>query len=331
MAEHVQIGHSGSRVVRWGSVVLFLAAAAVTFAVAWPVIHSKLPGASPLPLRSAPPVLHLTPLQAKVAATGSVAGGHFLTVHGDTLWLVRWSGRRPAELASYSAHALKPAGHPIGIGHMSAASTGLATGSGGVYLRTAMGLYRVNGQALVHVGRAAVPRPLLLSLFGAAGFDRAWTTDGRRLSGQNPGDLTPRTVAIPRPVGAAASSFIAAGAQPVVFDNKFWLSQAIGTGTHRTAQVQPLGEAGHLGGRPIGLGRGKAGLELVAAHRLWVVVRRSPRDVLDQVDPATGRVIGSVVLPRHFDPVTGFATGRALWLASSGSVVRMSLTHPASS
>ncbi len=335
MAEHAQTHQSrGSRLVRWASVLLLLAAGAGVVAAAWPVIHDKLPGRSATRVRPTPPVVHLKPLRMQIAATGTLADARFVTVHGGTLWVLQSDGKHGPVLASYSAHALKPVGHSIALRHANGAVTGLATSRTGVYVRTAIGLARVDGRTLVHIPLSSVPRPLLLSLSGAVGFDRAWTTDGRRLFERNPGSSAPARVAIPHPAGASSATFVAANGQPVVLEGRVWVAQAVGAGKHRIAQVQPLTPAGGLGGRPIRLGHGTAGLELVAAHRLWVVVNRAPRNVLYQVNPQTGRVMSAIPLPRHVTPVEGFATGRALWLAenaSHGSILRVSLTRPASS
>jgi hypothetical protein len=322
-----------SRVLRWASVVLLLGAAGVVVAAAWPVIHDKLPGRSSPAVPPTPHVAHLSPLRMQVAATGSVSGARLATVHGGTLWVLRADGKHAPVLARYSAHALKPIGHTIALRHANGAVTGLATGRTGVYVRNATGIARVDGSKLTQVPLSSVPRTLLLSLSGAVGFNRAWTTDGHSLYARNPGGAAPVKIPIPRPVGASRSTFVAAGAQPVVLD-ALWVAQAVGSGKHRMAQVQPLTPAGHIGGRPIRLGHGTAGLELVAAHRLWVVVSRSPSNVLYEINPVTGRVMGSMALPKHFLPVKGFATGRALWLAESsagGSVVRVSLTSPTAS
>jgi len=330
LAEHAHTHHPGSRVVRWGSIFLLLAAAAGTVAAAWPVIHDRLPLRSASTAPKAPPIPHLSPFHAQVAATGTVSGAQAMVARGATLWMLRSDGKHPVQLVRYSAHALRPVGGTISLRRADAPPLRLATGHTGVYLRSATGVQRVDGHALVDVTSSSLPRALLLSLSGAVGFDRAWTTDGHRLYERNPGSSAPTKVAIPRPVGASAESFVPASAQPVVLDGRLWVPQAVGAGKHRIAQLQPLTPAGHFGGRPVGLGRGRAVLALVSVHRLWVVVSRSPHSVLYQVNPLTGRVMRTTALPRSFAPVDGAATGRALWLAEDaarGAIVRVSLTR----
>lgn len=333
MAEHAHMHQPGrSRVVRWASVLLLPLVAGATVVAAWPVIHDKLPGDSAPPVRRTPPLTHLDPLRMSLAATGSVAAARLVTVHGGTLWVLRSDGKHAPVLVRYSAHALKPVGDPITLRHLNGTVSGLATGRTGVYVRTAMGVARVDGRTLVHVPLSAVPRTLLLSLSGAVGFNRAWTTDGRRLYARNPGSSAPEKLTIPHPDGATSATFVAAGSQPVVLESKVWLAQGVGAGAHRIAQVQPLTPAGHIGGRPIRLGHGTAGLELIAAHRLWVVVSRAPRNVLYEVNPVTGKIMTSLALPRHFLPAEGFATGRGLWLVedgAKGTALRVALAHPA--
>jgi hypothetical protein len=247
-------------------------------------------------------------------------------VYAGALWVTGRQGRHPATLLRYSAHTLEPQAVAIPLAHAGTGPVHLAAGHGAIYVRTGAGIERVKGHALIGVKATSVPVPLLLSLYGASGFGRAWTVQNHRLYAWKPGTAAARRVATP---------FAPANVQPVVLQGKLWVGRAVKAGHPSLAQVQPVTAAGRVAGPSVRLGHGRVALELVAAHRLWVVVTRpGPRSWLDQVNPATGKLIGVTALPRRFVPAEGFADGRSLWLAENarnGTVLRLSLTRPATS
>jgi hypothetical protein len=326
MAEHVQMPHTGNRVVRWASVVVFLATVAVIAAAVWPVVHDRLPFRAAAPVRPPAPSLRLTALRAKVAPTRTVAGASSLTMYAGSLWVTARAGRHPATLLRFSAHTLKPQSGTIPLTHAGTGPVHLAAGHGAIYVRTGAGIERAKGHALVGVQATSVPNPLLLSLYGVGAFGRAWTVQNHRLYAWKPGTAAARRVVTPFPP---------ANVQPVVLQGKLWVGRAVKAGHPSLAEVQPVTAAGRVAGPSVRLGHGRVALELVAAHRLWVVVTRSgPRSWLDQVNPATGKLIGVTALPHQFVPAEGFADGRSVWLAENakdGTVLRLSLTHPATS
>jgi hypothetical protein len=327
MAEHAQMRHPGNRGVRWASVVVFLAVVGVTVAMVWPVVHNRLPFGSAATGKPVAPVPHLTTLHAQVGSTRSLAGASSFSVYAGTLWVTQRGGHGPATVVQYSAHSLKPQAGAITISHAGPGPVHVVAARGGTYVRTSTGIQRVQGHTLVSVKPSAVPRLVLLSLYGTAGFGRAWTVQGHKLYARSAGASAARRVATP---------FALANVQPVVAESKLWVARAVKEGTPSTAQVQPLTPAGRLAGATVRLGHGRVSLELVSAHRLWVVVTRSgPRSWLYQVNPATGKVIGATVLPPHFVPGEGVASGKSVWLvenAKAGTALRLSLTHrPASS
>ena len=53
--------------------------------------------------------------------------------------------------------------------------------------------------------------------------------------------------------------------------------------------------------------------------RIWVVTNNGHRhSLIWQIDPGTGRVLGSRPLPANFLPTVGHGTNTTLWLASNG-------------
>jgi hypothetical protein len=71
-------------------------------------------------------------------------------------------------------------------------------------------------------------------------------------------------------------------------------------------------------------------LALAAGGRIWVVTNIGHRHSrVWQVDPSTGRALGSTPLPANFLPTVGHGTDATLWLASNdprdGRLIRFAI------
>ena len=59
-------------------------------------------------------------------------------------------------------------------------------------------------------------------------------------------------------------------------------------------------------------------LALAAGGRIWVVTNTERRhSLIWQIDPSTGRALGSTQLPASFLPTVGRGTNTTLWLATN--------------
>jgi len=110
--------------------------------------------------------------------------------------------------------------------------------------------------------------------------------------------------------------------------------QRIPAGKLRPAVARQLAGTAGAGGTWVAahkqLGHGVPVLALTADGRIWVVTNTGRRhNLIWQVDPGSGRVLGSRPLPASFLPTVGHATNTTLWLASNdprdGRVIRFAI------
>lgn len=106
---------------------------------------------------------------------------------------------------------------------------------------------------------------------------------------------------------------------PVVAAGSVWVTQSATSPTGADlGYLQRVKPAGGADGKPITLGHGIPVLALAAGGRIWVVTNTERRHSrIWQIDPGTGRVVGSRPLPASFLPVVGHGTNTTLWLATN--------------
>jgi hypothetical protein len=118
---------------------------------------------------------------------------------------------------------------------------------------------------------------------------------------------------------------------PVIAAGSVWVTQSATSASGADlGYLQRVHPAGGADGAPIALGHGVPVLALTAGGRIWVVTNTERRhSLIWQVDPGTGRVLGSRPLPASFLPTVGHATSTTLWLASNdpraGRLIRFAI------
>ena len=107
---------------------------------------------------------------------------------------------------------------------------------------------------------------------------------------------------------------------PVVAAGSVWVTQsATSPAGADVGYLQRVNPTGGADGTPIALGHGIPVLALAAGGRIWVVTNTERRhSLIWQIDPGTGRALGSTPLPANFLPMVGHGTNTTLWLASNG-------------
>ena len=273
----------------------------------------------------APPPVTVTPPSARpfrLVASRSVPapGAAAIIKHGHTLLVASFAGEGGLiRLVEHHA-TLRPAKHslPHAVIHAHAGPTiTLATRGSSYYIRSGTHTWKLTGNHVQRVPasklRPAVARQLAGTPGARRSVDRGAPEAVRRLTRRPSPSRLGR--AQPAAEGRARPREQRAGRR-----RRLGLGHPVrdlgGRNRPRLPAARP--PSGGADGAPIALGHGIPVLALAASGRIWVVTNTERRhSLIWQVDPGTGRVLGSTPLPANFLPTVGRGTNTTLWLAAT--------------
>jgi hypothetical protein len=302
-------------VSRWVSVLALAVAVAAVVVIARDTRSSH-----------APPPVTVTPPSARpfrLVADRSVPapGAAAIIKHGHTLLVV--SVAREGGLIRLIEHhaTLRPAKHslPHAVIHAHAGLTfTLAARGSSYYIRSGSRTWKLTGHHVQRVPASKLRPAVARQLAGTPGPGGAWIAANQKLFVVSPAGH--RHLVSVGPSRLPKAGLTPVNNAPVVAAGSVWVFQyaSAGAGVDRGARrrVHPAGGAD---GAPIALGHGIPVLALAASGRIWVVTNTERQhSLIWQIDPGTGRVLGSTPLPASFLPTVGRGTNTTLWLASNG-------------
>ena len=257
-----------------------------------------------------------------IAAPGAAA----IIKHGHTL-LVASFAREGGLIRLVEHHAtLRPAKHslPHAVIHAHAGPTiTLATRGSSYYIRSGTRTWKLTGHHVQRVPASKLRPAVARQLAGTPGdrrrLDRGAPEAVRRLtrrpSPSRLGRAQPAVEGRARPREQRAGRRRRLGLGHPVRD----LGRREPTSPTCSASTPPAAPTA----APIALGHGIPVLALAAGGRIWVVTNTERRhSLIWQIDPSTGRALGSTPLPASFLPTVGRGTNTTLWLASNGPARR---------
>ena len=302
-------------VSRWVSVIALAVAVAAVVVIARDTRSSHAP----------PPVTARTPSARpfRLVAGRSVAapGAAAIINHGHVLLVVSLA-REGGLIRLVEHHAtLRPARHslPHAVIHAHAGLTiTLATRGMSYYIRAGTRTWRLTGHHVQRVPASKLRPEVARQLAGTPGTGGAWIASHQKLFVVSPAGHR-RLVSV-RPSRLPKAGLAPVNSAPVVAAGSVWVTQsATSAAGADLAYLQRVHPTGGADGRPIALGHGIPVLALAAGGRIWVVTNTERRhSLIWQIDPSTGRALGSTRLPASFLPTVGRGTNSTLWLASNG-------------
>jgi hypothetical protein len=320
-------------VQKFGPVSRWLSVIALAVAVTAVVVivrdtrssHTQQPGTvAPTPPR---------PFRLVAGKGTSAPGAAAIIKHGHTLLVasfVREGGS--IRLVEHNA-TLRPAKHslPHAVIHTHAGPTiTLATRGSSYYIRSGTRTWKLTGHRVQPVAATKLRPAVARQLAGTVGMGRVWIAAHQKLFIVSPAGHRHLVSVGPSPLSKLAG-LDPVNRDPVVAAGSIWVIQSAtspaGTDVGYLQRVNPTGGAD---GRPIALGHGIPVLALAAGGRIWVVTNTERRhSLIWQVDPSTGRALGSVPLPANFLPTVGHGTNTTLWLATKdprdGRMIRFAM------
>jgi hypothetical protein len=250
--------------------------------------------------------------------------------HGHTL-LVASLANGSIRLAEYNA-TLRPAKHrlPHAVieGHAGTSVT-LATRGSSYFIRSGTRSWRLTGHRVQPVAAGKLRPAVARQLAGTPGAGGVWIAAHQKLFVVSPAGHR-RLVSV-GPSRLPKGGLAPVNSAPVIAAGSVWVTQsATSPGGTQLGYLQRVHTAGGAAGAPIALGHGVPVLALAAGGRIWVVTNTGHRHSrVSQIDPSTGRALGSTPLPANFLPTVGHGTDTTLWLASSdprdGRLIRFAI------
>ena len=239
--------------------------------------------------------------------------------HGHTL-LVASLANGSIRLAEYHA-TLRPAKHrlPHAVieGHAGTSVT-LATRGSSYFIRSGTRSWRLTGHRVQPVAAGKLRPAVARQLAGTPGAGGVWIAAHQKLFVVSPAGHR-RLVSV-GPSRLPKDGRALVNSAPVIAAGSVWVTQAATSADGADlGYLQRVHSTGGADGAPIALGHGIPVLALVASGRIWVVTNSERRhSLIWQINPGTGRVLGSTPLPANFLPTVGQSTNTTLWLASNG-------------
>ena len=275
----------------------------------------------------APPPVTVTPPSARpfrLAESRSIPapGAAAIIKHGHTL-LVASFARKGGSIRLVERNAtLRPAKHglPQAIIHAHAGPTiTLATRGSSYYIRSGTHTWKLTGHHVQRVPASKLRPAVARQLAGTPGAGGTWIAAHQQLFVVSPAGH--RHLVSVGPSRLPKNGLAPVNSAPIVAAGSVWVTQsARSPGGADLGYLQRVHPAGGADGAPIALGHGVPVLALAAGGRIWVVTNTGHRhSLIWQIDPGTGRVLGSRPLPANFLPTIGHGTNTTLWLASNGS------------
>jgi hypothetical protein len=308
--------------------VLALVAAVVAVALILRDTRSSTPRANGFvqPVRA-------RPFQLVAGRSISAPGAAAIIKHGHTLLVASFANEGGTiRLVEHNAtlRAAK-AGLPHAVIHAHAGPTiTLATRGSSYFIRSGTRTWKLSGHRVRPIATAKLRPAVARQLAGTPGVGGVWIAAHQKLfSVSPPGHRHPVSIG-PSPLSRLAG-LDPVNSDPVIAAGSVWITQSAtspaGIDLGYLQRVDPTGGAD---GKPIALGHGVPVLALAAGGRIWVVTNTELRhSVLWQVDPGTGRVLGSTPLPASWLPQVGIGTATTLWLASNdqrdGRLIRFAM------
>ena len=274
------------------------------------------------------------PRPFRLAASRSMPapGAAAIIKHGSTL-LVASFANEGGLIRLVERHAsLRPVKHslPHAVIHAHSGRTvTLATHGSSYYIRSGIRTWKLTGNHVQRVPAGKLRPAVARELAGTAGAGGAWVAAHQKLFVVSPAGHR-RLVSV-GPSRLPKQGLAPVNSAPVVAAGSVWVTQSATSASGADlGYLQRVHPAGGADGAPIGLGHGVPVLALVAGGRIWVVTNTGRRhSLIWQVDPGTGRVLGSRSLPASFLPTVGHATNTTLWLASNdprdGRLIRFAI------
>jgi hypothetical protein len=307
-------------VQKFGPVSRCVAVIALAVAVTAVVLVARDTRSShaPSPVTVTPP-----PRPFRLAASRSIPapGAAAIIKRGQTLLVASFGEERGSIRLVEHRASLRPAKHslPHAVIRAHAGPTiTLATRGSSYFIRSGTRTWKLTGYQVRRVPTANLRPAVARQLAGTPGLGGAWIAAHQKLFVVSPAGhrhlVSVGPSRLPR-VGLAP-----AHSAPVIAAGSVWVTQAAtsadGADLGYLQRVHPTGGAD---GAPIALGHGIPVLALVASGRIWVVTNSEGRhSLIWQINPGTGRVLGSTPLPANFLPTVGQSTNTTLWLASNG-------------
>jgi hypothetical protein len=314
-------------VSRWLSVIALAVAVTAVVVIARDTrsSHTQQPGTvAPTPPR---------PFRLVAGKGISAPGAAAIIKHGHTLLVASLANEGGSIRLVERNATLRPAKHslPHAVIHTHAGPTiTLATRGSSYYIRSGTRTWKLTGHRVQRVPAAKLRPAVATQLAGTAGMGRVWFAAHQKLFAVSPAGHRHLVSVGPSPLSKLAG-LDPVNSGPVVAAGSVWVTQsatsAAGTDVGYLQRVNPTGGAD---GRPIALGHGIPVLALAAGGRIWVVTNTERRrSLIWQVDPSTGRALGSAPLPANFLPMVGYGTNTTLWLATNdprdGRMIRFAM------
>jgi hypothetical protein len=257
-----------------------------------------------------------------VAGEGiSAPGAAAIIEHGHTLLVASFANQGGSiRLVEHNA-SLRPSKQSLlrAIIHAHAGPTiALATRGSSYYIRSGARTWRLTGHRVQPIAAAKLRPAIARQLAGTAGVGGVWIAAHQKLFSVSPAGR--RHLVSVGPSRLSNNGLDPVNSAPVVAAGSVWVTQSTtspaGADVGYLQRVNPTGGAD---GTPIALGHGIPVLALAAGGRVWVVTNTEHRhSLIWQIDPSTGRALGSTPLPANFLPMVGHGTNASLWLASTG-------------
>ena len=248
-------------------------------------------------------------------------GAASIIKHGHTLLVASFANSGGSiRLAEHNA-TLRPAKHSLlhAVIHAPVGPTiTLATRGSSYYIRSGTRTWKLTGHRVQPVAATKLRPAVARQLAGTPGVGGVWLAAHQQLFSVSPAGH--RHLVSVGPSRLSSDGLAPVSSAPIVAAGSVWVTQSAtspgGAGLGYLQRVNPTGGAD---GNPIALGHGIPVLALAAGGRIWVVTNTERRhNRIWQIDPSTGRALGSTSLPPNFLPMVGHGTNTTLWLASSG-------------
>jgi hypothetical protein len=259
----------------------------------------------------------------RLAASRSIPapGAAAIIKRGQTLLVASFGEERGSIRLVEHRASLRPAKHslPHAVIHAHAGPTiTLATRGSSYFIRSGARTWKLTGHQVRRVPTAKLRPAVARQLAGTPGLGGAWIAAHQKLFVVSPAGH--RHLVSVGPSRLRKVGFAPANSAPVIAAGSVWVTQATtSAGGADLGYLQRVHPTGGADGAPIALGHGIPVLALVASGRIWVVTNSEGRhSLIWQINPGTGRVLGSTPLPANFLPTVGQSTNTTLWLASNG-------------
>ncbi len=302
-------------VSRWVSVIALAVAVVAVVVIARDTRSSH----APPPVAVTPPSAR--PFRLVVARSVPAPGAAAIIKHGHTLLVA--SLAREGGLIRLVEHraTLGPAKHslPHAVIHARAGlGITLAARGSSYYIRSGTHTWKLTGHHVQRVPASKLRPAVARQLAGAPGVGGSWIAAHQKLFVVSPAGH--RHLVSVGPTRLPKAGLTPVDSAPVVAAGSVWVTQsATSAAGADLGYLQRVHPAGGADGAPISLGHGIPVLALAASGRIWVVTNTERRhSLILQIDPGTGRVLGSTPLPADFLPTVGRGTNTTLWLASNG-------------